>query len=155
MLASEPREENRIMAGGRPTKYKAEHLKVAKAMAKLGATDAELAQALGVALSTVSLWKVTHQEFSDALTISKDVANQRVVDSLFKSATGYSYTEEDVRVVEGKVIKTMVTKHCPPVPTSMIFYLKNRMKAEYRDKHEFEHSGGISVVKIDDTDEAL
>lgn len=143
------------MAGGRPTKYKAEHLKVAKGMAKLGATDAELALALGVAVSTVALWKVQHKEFSDALTISKDVANQKVVESLYKSAMGYSYTEEDIRVIDGKIVKTEVTRHCPPNPTSLVFFLKNRLKAEFRDKHDFEHSGGISIVKVDNLDESL
>lgn len=143
------------MAGGRPTKYKAEHLKVAKAMAKLGATDAELAQALGVAVSTVSLWKVTHKEFSDALSVSKDVANQKVVDSLYKRAMGYSVTEEDIRVIDGQIVKTEFTRHYPPDPTSMIFFLKNRDKANWRDKHDFEHSGGISIVKADPLDEEL
>lgn len=143
------------MAGGRPTKYKAEHLKVAKAMAKLGATDAELAQALGVAVSTVALWKVTHKEFSDALSVSKDVANQKVVDSLYKRAMGYSVTEEDIRVIDGQIVKTEFTRHYPPDPTSMIFFLKNRDKANWRDKHDFEHSGGVSIIKADPLDEEL
>lgn len=143
------------MAGGRPTKYSKTHVKVVKALAKLGATDPEVAQALGVALSTVNLWKVQHPEFSEAMKISKDVANQRVVESLWKRANGYSATETDIRVIDGKVVQTEVVRHYPPDPTCMIFFLKNRDKANWRDKHEFEHSGGISVVKIDGTDEAL
>ena len=143
------------MAGGRPTKYKAEFVKIAKALAKLGATDLEVAQALSVAVSTVALWKVQHKEFSDALTVTKEVADQNVVQSLYKRATGYSITEVDIRVIEGQIVETEITKHYPPDPTAMIFWLKNRDKANWRDKHEVEHSGGISVVKADALDEDL
>jgi len=143
------------MAGGRPTKYVKEHVKVAKALAKLGATDLEVAQALGVAVSTISLWKVQHPEFSEALTVTKEIADLNVVQSLYKRATGYSITEVDIRVIEGQIVKTEITKHYPPDPTAMIFWLKNRDKANWRDKHEVEHSGGVSVIKADSLDEAL
>ncbi len=144
-----------MMAGGRPTKYKPEHCKVAAAMAKLGATDAEVARALGVAVSTVALWKVQHAEFSDSLTVTKEQADKNVVDSLYKRAMGYTVTEEDIRVIKDKIVRTQVTKHYPPDPTAMIFWLKNRDKANWRDKHEVEHSGGVSVIKADPLDEAL
>lgn len=143
------------MAGGRPTKYSKANIKVVKALAKLGATDPEVAQALGVALSTVNLWKVQHPEFSEAMKVSKDIANERVVESLWKRANGYSATETDIRVIDGKVVQTEVVRHYPPDPTCMIFFLKNRDKANWRDKHEFEHSGGISIVKADPLDENL
>jgi DNA-binding XRE family transcriptional regulator len=143
------------MAGGRPTKYKPDHCKVAKAMAKLGATDAEMAAAFGVAVQTLNLWKVTYPEFSASVKLDKAVADGKVVESLYKRAMGYSVTEEDIRVIDGKIVRSEVTRHYPPDPTAMIFWLKNRDKANWRDKHEFEHSGGISVVKIDGTDEAL
>lgn len=143
------------MAGGRPTKYKTEHCDVARAMAKLGATDVELAGALKVSVATINLWKVQHPEFSASVKVDKAVADGKVVESLYKRAMGYSVTEEDIRVIDGKIVRSEVTKHYPPDPTAMIFWLKNRDKANWRDKHEFEHSGGISVVKIDGTDEAL
>lgn len=143
------------MAGGRPTKYKPEFCKIAAALAKLGATDVEVANALSVSVASVNLWKVQHPEFSESLKIDKAVADGKVVESLYKRAMGYSVTEEDIRVIDGKIVRTEVTKHYPPDPTAMIFWLKNRDKANWRDKHEFEHSGGISVVKANELDENL
>ncbi len=127
------------MAGGRPTKYTVENLKVAAAMAKLGATDLQIAQALSVAVSTVSLWKVQHKEFSEALTVSKEIADDSVVQSLYKRATGYSVNEVDIRVIEGQIVMTEITKHYPPDPTAMIFWLKNRDPDKWREKSVVEH----------------
>ena len=129
------------MAGGRPSKYTPEYLNVVRGMAKLGATEVEIASALGVAVSTVSLWKVQHQEFSDALSSSKEVADAKVVESLYRRAVGYSVTETDIRVVEGKIVQTPITKHYPPDATSMIFWLKNRDKTNWRDKVDHAHTG--------------
>jgi len=143
------------MAGGRPTKYSKANLKVVAALAKLGATDVDVARALGVAVSTVALWKVQHAEFASALSVSKEIADHNVVQSLYRRATGYSVTETDIRVIDGKITETEVTRHYPPDTTAMIFWLKNRDKANWRDKHEFEHSGGIAIVKADPLDENL
>ncbi len=141
------------MAGGRPTKYKPEYVKIAQAMAKLGATDVDVARALGVAVSTVSLWKVQHQEFSEALTVSKETADKNVVESLYKRAMGYTVTEDEVKVVGGKIQRVQVTKHYPPDPTSMIFWLKNRDSKNWRDKRDTEISGSLNLTDM--TDEEL
>jgi hypothetical protein len=143
------------MAGGRPTKYKPEFCKIGVAMAKLGATDADLASEFAVSIATINLWKVKHPEFSESVKVDKAVADQKVVESLFKRAMGYTVTEEEIKVIDGKIERVEVTKHYPPDPTSMIFWLKNRDKANWRDKHEFEHSGGISVVQANELDEKL
>ena len=56
---------------GRPSKYKDEFAGQAAKLCKLGATDAQLADFFGVAISTVALWKVEHPAFSDALRVAK------------------------------------------------------------------------------------
>lgn len=129
-------------------------LPVVRAMAKLGATDVEIAQALQVGLSTIELWARQHPEFLRALKPPKGVADDRVERSLFKLATGYSYdseelfpydhietrlvktkdgkTEEVVLVKEKRVRREPVVKHVPPHPTAGIFWLKNRRKEKWR-----------------------
>jgi hypothetical protein len=103
-----------------------------------------------VTLSTLHLWKIKHPEFSDALKLGKAPANDRVVKSLYDRAMGYSCMETDIRVVEGKIIQTEVLKHYPPDTTAMIFLLKNRMPAEFKDKRETEISGNLNLTDMTD-----
>lgn len=126
---------------GRPTSFKVEYCKQAQKLALLGATDAEMADFFGVALSTLALWKVKHQEFSDSLKVGKEIADKRVVDSLYQRAMGYSHVDTDVRVIEGAIVTTELVKHYPPDTTAMIFWLKNRDPKNWRDRVEQSHVG--------------
>lgn len=130
------------MAGGRPTSYKQEYAEQAKKLCALGATDAQLADFFEVAVSTIALWKVTHQEFSDSITVTKEIADRAVEQSLYKRALGYECDEVDIRVVNGEIIETPIRKVYPPDATSMIFWLKNRRPKEWRDKVEAAINGG-------------
>lgn len=124
---------------GRPTKYKAEFASQAAKLCALGATDAQLADFFGVAISTINLWKVEHQEFSDAIKVPKTEADERVVQSLYRRAMGYEHDEVDIRVIEGQIVQTPIRKHYPPDTAAAAFWLKNR--AGWRDKHETEITG--------------
>ncbi|MBC2659739.1 terminase [Pseudomonas sp. MSSRFD41] len=140
------------MAGGRPTKYKPEYVQQAEKLCALGATDSEMADFFEVTISTFSLWKVKHPEFSEALKGGKDIADRRVETALYNRAMGYSHEETDVRVVDGAVVMTPMIKHYPPDTTAAIFWLKNRKPQEWRDKRETELSGGVSVTHLSDED---
>lgn len=142
------------MAGGRPTKYKPEYAKIARQMCELGATDPQLAAAFEVNTCTIALWKVTYPEFSDAIKISKDCADNLVEQSLYKRALGYETEEIDIRVIEGQIVQTPIKKVYPPDPTAMIFWLKNRQKEKWRDKQEVQHSGSIMAEMTDEQLEA-
>jgi hypothetical protein len=37
-------------------------------------------------------------------------------------------------------------EHVPPDPTSMIFWLKNRRKEQWREKSEVEHTGSKELL---------
>lgn len=139
------------MAGGRPSKFKPEYVEIGKRLCEHNAfTDAELATAFGITLSTLHLWKLKHPQFSDALRMGKAPANERVVKSLYDRAMGYSAMETDIRVIDGKIVLTEIVKHYPPDPTSMIFLLKNRMPTEFKDKRETEISGSLNLTDMTD-----
>lgn len=131
---------------GRPSKYKPEYAEQAAKLCKLGATDAQLADFFEVSISTVNLWKVEHPEFSESVKLPKAEADERVEQSLYRRAMGYEHDEVDIRVVGGKIIQTPIRKYYPPDSTAMIFWLKNRKPAEWRDKQEIEHQGGVTFV---------
>jgi transposase-like protein len=127
------------MAMGRPTKYKPEFAEQAEKLCNvMAATDAELAAYFGCALSTLHVWKLQYPKFAAALAAGKGPANDRVAKSLYDRAMGYSVTETDVRVVQGKIVKTDVVKHYPPDVVAMIFWLKNRDSSKWSDKSEVD-----------------
>jgi hypothetical protein len=119
---------------GRPSKYKPEYAEQAAKLCKLGATDAQLADFFKVAVSTVSLWKVEHPEFSEAIKVPKLEADERVEQSLYRRAMGFEHDETDIRVVGGELVMTPIRKVYPPDTTAAIFWLKNRRPEEWREK---------------------
>lgn len=122
--------------GGRPTKFNAGYVRQAELLARKGCTDPEVAAFFDVALSTVSLWKLKHPEFSDALKLGKAEADERVERALFERATGYQHPDVHVSNFQGEVTITPLMKHYPPDATAMIFWLKNRRPDLWRDKPE-------------------
>ncbi len=128
----------------RPTKYQKAYAEQARKLCLLGYTDDQLADFFEVAVSTIQKWKLDHLEFSDSIKKGKAIADGDVVDSLYQRAMGYEHPEDDIRAVEGKIVITPTTKHYPPDTTAAIFWLKNRQKAQWRDKQEIEQTGSIT-----------
>ena len=152
--------------GGRPTKYKPSYCKTAKSLAKLGATDFEIAQFIGVSYSTLRLWLSQHPKFSAAIKLGKAPPDKRTERSLYARANGYTYEAEEIflvdKVVETpyrdaagvldpkapptitrtkEVLRVPVIKHLAPDTGAIAFWLKNRRKDEWRDRHEHEIGG--------------
>jgi len=120
------------LAGGRPTKYRPEYCAIVKKLCELGATVPEIAEALKVAESSVYLWAVQHAEFSESLKLGRDAPDERVVRSLFARATGYAHDDVDIRVVNGKIVKTKIKKRYPPDTKAALAWLYNRRPDEFR-----------------------
>lgn len=129
------------METGRPTKYDESYDLQAEKLCKLGATDLELADFFEVAESTIYEWKLAHTNFSEAIKKGKELADAEVAEKLYHRATGYSHEDVDIKMYEGDIIITPLTKHYPPDTTAAIFWLKNRQPKKWRDKQEIQHSG--------------
>lgn len=123
---------------GRPTSYRAEFCEQARRLCTLGALDRELWEFFGVSESTLNLWKLEHPEFSESLKLGKEGPDTRVEAGLYHRALGYSHPAEKILVVNGAVKRVKFTEHYPPDATSMIFWLKNRRGAVWRDMHRQE-----------------
>ena len=124
------------MPVGRPTDFRDEYVEQARKLAMLGATDREAAEFFDVAESTLYLWKHTHPAFSEALKVGKETADNRVEQSLYRRALGYSHDAVKMHSVEGAVVTTPYVEHYPPDTTAAIFWLKNRRPDQWRDKTE-------------------
>lgn len=127
--------------GGRPSKYKAEYDEQVYKLCLLGATDEQIADFFGVAVSTIHKWAGEHEGFSEARKNGKLVADSNVAEALYHKALGYSHPEEKLFQYDGAVIRADTVKHYPPDTAAAFIWLKNR--AGWRDKQDLEHSGKI------------
>lgn len=125
----------------RPTDYREEFCEQAGKLCKLGATDIEIADFLGVSVRTLYRWKGQHKAFCQALKTAKAEADERVERSLFARANGYEHDEVDIRVIGQEIVQTPIRKFYPPDTTACIFWLKNRRPDLWRDKVEQELTG--------------
>lgn len=116
-------------------------------LAVRGCTDAEIAKAMHVTRKTICSWKNEHKTFAKALAEGKEIADSKIERSLYNSAMGY-YVDEEERLIE--VNKDGTTKlgdlrtkkrYIPPSVTAQIFWLKNRLKALWRDVTKTEVTG--------------
>jgi len=120
---------------GKP-KWHPSYIRIAREIAKHGLTDEEIAETFGVSEQTINNWKKKHPPFGLALKRAKEHPNKKVERSLFERALGYSHPDVDIRVVNGQVVQTPITKHYPPDTTACIYWTKNRQPEKWRDKTE-------------------
>ena len=127
--------------GGRPTKFRPEYVEVAATLAKNGATDADVAAALGVAIRTVWRWQAEHVAFCQALVVPPGAPDDRVERSLFQRSVGYTFDSEKVFQHNGQPVRVPVTEHIPPDPGAAMKWLTNRRPDRWRDRQSLEHTG--------------
>ena len=132
---------------GRPSKYKEEYCEQAEKLARLGATDKEMADFFGVTEQTLNNWKTdkdgNETEFFESLKTGKIEADARVADSLYQRALGYSCREDKVFLVDKEPLIVPMIKQYPPDTTAGIFWLKNRRPNEWREKQEINVTGDM------------
>ncbi len=128
-----------------------------KAFAELGATDQEIADFLKVSVRTIHRWKKSHATFENALKQGKEAADGRVEASLYKRANGFHEMETKVFFRSGDEVPTFVEvkKFYPPDVTAQIFWLKNRMPHNWRDRKDITGGTGGPVKSDASPREAL
>lgn len=121
---------------GRPTKYVAEYAHIAGVMVRSGCTDFELAEAFGVAVSTLYLWKSRHAEFSEAIAGARAIPIERVERSLYHRAIGYTFKAAKIVVVNGQPTVVEVLEHEPPDVHAASLWLRNVDPMRWRERRE-------------------
>ena len=133
---------------GRPSKKGNLDLKKVEKLARMGWTDAQMADFFDVDERTWHRWKAADEEFRQALKEWKDEADARVERSLYERATGYSHPDVHISNYQGHITITPVIKRYPPDTTAAIFWLKNRKPAEWRDKQEQQHEANDTLAQL-------
>ena len=117
--------------GGRPSPIDIITPELVQILAEIGKTDAEMAKLFNVSERTFHTWKKKNEKFLHALKEGKTHSDAEVVKSLFERAKGW---------------KDSNGREYPPDPVSMIFWLKNRQKEQWRDKHEISGDPNAPLI---------
>lgn len=143
--------------GGRPTKYSPKyHPQIIELLSRLGYTEKESAEFIGISKSTLNNWKNKYPEFLDSKKRGLDNIINQIEHALYKRAIGYEYKETHVEAEiigneETKAVKKVkeLYKQMAPDSTSIIFSLKNLAPEKWRDRKEIGIQGTIDVNNFD------
>ena len=122
-------------------------------LAAMGATNKEIAAAIGVSERTIIRWTKDYESFGKAMAEGKGVSDAKVIRSLYQRAVGYDYTEKKTIVETNpdgstKPIKIETyKKHSPPDVGAQCFWLKNRQRGYWQDRPEIvqDNTDGAEV----------
>lgn len=135
--ANEKKEQKR----GRKSKYDTHvkpYLNRIPKWRRNGMTEAQIAKKLGIAMSSFSLYKLKHPEFSEALKNSKEELIENLESSLYKRAMGYRYEETKIeKESDGRAKITKTTKELPPDVGALIFALKNLAPGKWKNDDRY------------------
>ena len=168
-----------VERGGRPmakSKYETHvlpKLDLVEAWARDGLVEKQIAHNLGVAVSTLNLYKKDHPEFSEALARGKEVVDVEVENDLLKKCHGYNATVKKTfkvkeveydpdtgrRLREYERLETGFDEvHIPADTTAIMFWLANRLKGKWAYKPQEDkgddpgQEGGVVLLPaVDDT----
>ena len=123
---TKPKPRDQLQKRGRKSDFRPEYVLIAKACARFGAIEDEIANELNIGPATLDRWKQKYPEFRCALKAGKEASDDRVERSLYQLAIGWN----------GQ----------PPNATACIFWLKNRRKDRWRDVQSVEADVGHYIL---------
>ena len=144
------------------------NLKIIEYWCRDGAIDEEIWNRLGISKTSFYKYQNEHEEFANALKKEKELVDYSVEDSLLMSARGHVkelrkpfklkevyYDDKGKRCENERVAYGIEEVYYPPVPLSIIYWLKNRMKGKWRDKPVFSDEEKETIEKLDKILESL
>lgn len=135
-----------VIKMARPSKYHTHvqpKLETITGWARQGLSHEQIARNLNVAESTFYEYKKMYPELSEALRRGEEDAVLEVENALFKSAIGFTYTE-DALTKTGQVVE--VNKYAKPNVSAIIFFLKNKRPNQWKDKQEIQADVNQCVI---------
>lgn len=129
----------RVIEMARPTRYSERFIDVARDITNDGGTLDDVAKKIGVDRKTVLQWMERYEPFNHAISKGREIASEKVVESLYRRAVGYEATE--TKIIElpgGKQRVETITKDISPNVTAIAMWLNNVLPGKWRDKREVE-----------------
>ena len=121
---------------------------------KKGNTITSTCAAMEIHRDTLYKWMNKKIDVFDTIKEAMAIPDKKVENALYKSATmGHRYKEKEFKAIQvGEKIKLIpiktVTKIIPPNVTAQIFYLKNRLPEDWKDRHDLGLSGNLNIKVI-------
>lgn len=102
-----------------------------------GATQQEIAEKLGVTEYTLCRYKGKYEQLKQAIDAPKGYVDDLVEAALYKRCIGYDYEEVTRWQTIGRNgeliwLERRATRHLPPDPSSVQFWLTNRRPQEWK-----------------------
>lgn len=101
--------------------------------ALMSASNSKIAEAMGVSVRQIECWAKEIPAFRTALREGRIDADAKVVESLFKKATGFMQKVDKIVFDNGNMKVVQVDKYFPPDSTAQIFWLRNRQEGNWQD----------------------
>jgi hypothetical protein len=112
----------------RPTGCTAEKIEIIRRLAGHGYLANEIADLLGVTRMTMWRWRAQVPEVTAALAIGHEAANSRVELAVYQMAIGFEREEEEIKVIDGAVVRVPVKRYYPPNPRAAEMWTRHKMQ---------------------------
>lgn len=120
--------------GGRPSKYDTDvkpRLEEISEWLRIGATDKEIAENLGIAAATFGEYKKKYSEFSEFVKNNRRRPVQDIKAALYRKAVGFTYSEKKIIIEGDEVVREEIyEKYSLPDPASAMILLKHWARDE-------------------------
>ena len=116
--------------------------------ASLGLSYQEIADNMGIDRTTLWDWRKKSINISNSIKKGREVADETVENALYKKTQGYYYEEKTYELKNGKMVMTRKQKkYQHPDLGSIVFWLKNRMKDDWKERQEITQVNKIEDLK--------
>lgn len=107
----------------------------------------EIATALGVSRYSLYKWIGDDLVLKEAIKQQEEANIDFTEGKLFARIKGYDHPDVHISNYQGEITVTDLTKHYPPDPTSIIFFLKTKAKHRgYVERQEIDLTNDINVT---------
>lgn len=128
-----------------PPGYEPRWVSVATVLRKLGASNEEIAEALGLTLADLNRRRKENPDFSAAWNVQSTLDAQ-VEQALFRRATGYTCERSKIFIRNGVPVIIVYEQHLPPNVRACEFWLINRRPDRWQQKPEPKPNMSISPL---------
>jgi hypothetical protein len=108
--------------------YMPEYCPIVKESASRGLSLTECGKVIGVTAGVLNTWIKKHDELAQAYAEGREIMISTIENALFRRAVGYDVDElTEYSDAEGNITgRQMRTKHVPPSPPAIVFFLSNK-----------------------------
>jgi len=118
--------------------FTATEIKLIETLLEIGYTDQQIADQLGLVRQT---FRNRAGDSGVNLHQKKEIADTKVVATLYKKATGYEYTDQVVAGSGSDAKILSITKYQPAELGAIVFWLCNRQGKLWKNVSRTEHTG--------------